>query len=402
MMKKLTICTLIISGLIFLGCENTTGTTGNSASGPYTVAFATYTSGTIPSQTVALGGKVSAVSDPTAPANAAFVAWHKNGSIDTWDFSKDVVTGNMTLCAGWKFTDIDKATAFLGGATVANQSVSRHTIQGVDPNPGKLPIPVAVAIQLTRENWTALVKGIEAKNKKVSLDLSGCTKGTHTENGGLWSDGTFNPLDSAAEHLPDPGGRRVNNTIAGLVLPTAATKLYQATTNLNLCKEIRGNKVTEITVTDNSSFHGGLMAKVYFPELTAIGDALQEAQNLEVAYLPKVTEIEDEAFMWTWKGGAPGVYDVDIRGATSIGNKAFAQCGPGNLTITLGATPPSLGTRIFDGVTSSKRVTVRVPNASKSAYTNAWVEGLKGKGWTSEGTGSGSIMRNINVAIEGY
>jgi hypothetical protein len=316
----------------------------------------------------------------------------------------------MTLCAGWKFTAIADLTTFLGNATAAEApSAARHTIQGVDPNAGKLPIPVVVQIQLTRANWAALVNGIEAKNKKVSLDLSPCTKGTGTlvdgntaaqQEGGLWADGTFNPLDAAAGYLPNPGTSRVNNTIAGLVLPTAATKLYQATTNLNLCKEIRGNEVTAITT--NSSFHGGLMAKVYFPKLTDIGDALTEAQNLEVAYLPVVTTIEEEAFMWTWKGGAPGVYDVYIPKATSIGNKAFAQCGPGDLTITLGATPPTLGTRIFEGVTGTKRVTVRVPRASTSAYTEAWVEGLKGKGWTSSGAGSGAIMRNINVSIEGY
>ncbi|MDR2797588.1 MAG: hypothetical protein LBB80_04530, partial [Treponema sp.] len=88
---------------------------------------------------------------------------------------------------------------------------------------------------------------------------------------------------------------------------------------------------------------------------------------------------------------------------TSIGDKAFAQCGPGDLTITLGATLPSLGTKIFDGVTGTKQVTVRVPNAAKSAYTAVWVDGLKGKGWKSAtGAGDGSIMRNINVTIEGY
>jgi hypothetical protein len=407
-MKRLTMGLLVIFGLVFFGCENTTEDT-TSGSGSYTVTFATYASGTIPSQTVTQGGKVSTVSNPTGgPANATFGGWYKNGGIDTWDFNTDVVTENITLCAGWKFTSIADLTTFLQNAS-APESAARHTIQGIDPNSGKLPIPVGVTIQLTRRNWADLVNGIESKNKKVSLDLTSSTVGTGvigqgnaaSQEGGLWADGTFNPLDAAAGYLPNPGGSRVNNTIAGLVLPDAAKKLYQATTNLNLCKEIRGNEVTEITT--NSSFHGGLMAKVYFPKLTAIGDALTEAQNLEVAYLPQVTEIEAEAFMWTWKGGAPGVYDVYIPKAGSIGDKAFAQCGPGDLTITLGPTPPSLGTQIFDGVTGTKRVTVRVPNTATSAYTESWVEGLKGKGWTSSGgVGSGSIMRNITVTIEGY
>jgi hypothetical protein len=272
---------------------------------------------------------------------------------------------------------------------------------------------VGVNIQLTRQNWANLVKGIESKNKKVSLDLTNSTAGTGvigngnaaSQEGGLWADGTFNPLDAAAGYLPNPGGSRVNNTIVGLVLPTEATKLYQATTNLNLLKEIRGDEVIEISsgpTTSAWSFHGGLMAKVYFPKLTAIADALTETNYLEVAYLPNVTTIEERAFMFTWIGGAPGVYDVNISKATSIGKNAFAQSGTGNLTITLGAIPPSLGTQIFEGVTGTKLVTVRVPNAAKSAYTNPWVEGLKGKGWTSAGVGSGSMMRNINVTIEGY
>jgi hypothetical protein len=402
---------LIIFGLVFGGCENNTEDTNTPGSGSYTVTFATYASGTIPSQTVTQGGKVSTVSNPTGgPANATFGGWYKNGGIDTWDFNTDVVTGNITLCAGWKFTSIEGVKTFLGSATAAEEpSAARHTTQGADPNSGKLPIPVGVTIQLTRRNWADLVNGIESKNKKVSLDLTSSTLGTGvmgsgnaaSQEGGLWADGTFNPLDAAADYLPNPGTGRVNNTIAGLVLPNAATKLYQASTNLNLLKEIRGNEVTEITT--NNSFHGGLMAKVYFPKLTAIADALTETNYLEVAYLPKVTAIADAAFMYTWIGGAPGVYNVDISSATSIGNKAFGQCGTGDLTITLGSTPPSLGTQIFEGVGGTKRVTVRVPNAATSAYTDSWVEGLKGKGWTSSGgVGSGSIMRNITVTIEGY
>jgi hypothetical protein len=399
-MKKLIICILAIFGLVVLGCENPTG----DETGSYTVAFASYTSAAISSQSVDKGGKVTPVADPKGgPTGATFTGWYKNGSIDEWVFDTDVVTDNTTLCAGWKFTDIDRLTVFLNTAvpaTAPDQSGARHTIQGIDPNAGKLPIPVAVQIQLTRDNWANLVKGIEAKNKKVSLDLTDCTKGTYsggTSEGGLWANGTFNPLDAAAGYLPDPGGRRVNNTIAGLVLPSAATTLRQATTNLNLLKDIRGAEVTAITT--NGSFHGGLMAKVYFPKLTDIADDLQEAMNLEVAYLPAVTEIEEEAFKWTWIAGAPGVYDVYIPKATSIGNKAFALSGSGNLTITLGATPPSLGTQIFEGVTGTKQVTVRVPSGSRTAYTTAWADGLKGKGWTNGTAGAGIVMRNITVAI---
>lgn len=406
-MKKLTLCTLVIFGLIFLGCENTTDDDTNGGD-TTTVSFATYTGTAIPSQTVAHGGKVTSVAAPTAPANATFAGWYKNGGINIWNFDTDVVTENMTLCAGWQFTSIENLKTFLGSATAA--PATRHTIQGVDPNPGTFPIPVAVQFPLTRRNWADLVNGIEGKNKKVSLDLSACTVGTGTlgdgnaasQEGGLWANGTFNSLDAAAGFLPNPGASRVNNTITGLILPTATTKLYQATTNLNLCKEIRGANVTEITT--NSSFHGGLMAKVYFPKITAIGDALTEAQNLEVAYLPLVTSIEPEAFMWTWKGGdTPGVYDVDIRSATSIGNKAFAQSGPNDLTITLGGNPPSLGIQIFAGITGTKKVTVKVPEANKVAYTDAWKQGLQGKGWTSaNGAGTGTLMRNITVTIVGY
>jgi hypothetical protein len=395
-----------VLALIVLGCGNAAGGNpsgaedGPSAGGPYTVSFVTYASAAIPAQTVNHGEKAGKVPDPAGgPANnAGFAGWYKNGGIDKWDFNADAVTENITFCAGWKFTAIEDLTAFLGSVQAAPAPAARHMAQGTDPNPGELPIPVTADIPLTRANWAALVNGIEAQNKKVSLDLSPCAAGegaynskkvTSQQEGGLWADGSFNPGDTA--YITD----RVNDTIAGLVLPDAAAKLYQAARHLNLLREIRGNNVTEITTGgEEGSFHGGLMERVNFPRIADIGSALEGAEYLEAARLPEVTQIGTYAF---WK---TRVSDVYIPRAARIGNKAFAESGPGNLAITLGSAPPSLGTKIFDGVTVTKRVTIRVPAAAKAAYTEAWIDGLKGKGWTSSGAGTGSLMRNIVVTIE--
>jgi hypothetical protein len=88
------------------------------------------------------------------------------------------------------------------------------------------------------------------------------------------------------------------------------------------------------------------------------------------------------------------------------------------LTITLGDTPPELGTRMFYDVTGgTKSVTVIVPatatdwSGKTGSFTNAenttggphWGEGFRGKGWTSGGAYVDSeyaiVNENINLTI---
>lgn len=53
--------------------------------------------------TVAEGKKVPEPGNPTAPENHALSGWYKEAElIGTWDFYNDVVTGDMTLYAGWE------------------------------------------------------------------------------------------------------------------------------------------------------------------------------------------------------------------------------------------------------------------------------------------------------------
>jgi uncharacterized repeat protein (TIGR02543 family) len=67
----------------------------------YTVTFDSQNGSTIPHQTVNFGGKAT---EPASPVKggATFVGWFKEPEyINAWDFSSDIVTGNITLYAKW-------------------------------------------------------------------------------------------------------------------------------------------------------------------------------------------------------------------------------------------------------------------------------------------------------------
>ncbi|MDR2500353.1 MAG: hypothetical protein LBD37_04650 [Treponema sp.] len=417
-MKKIITSALLIGALIFTGCQNSADDDppppAQTPAGPeYTVTFA---GSTIPAQKVAAWGKAAKPgTNPAAPAGAAFKGWYKDGRTP-WDFDKDAVTENTTLCPGWTVSSIEAVGTFLGsaGAAGVSNSTARHMSAGTDPNPDKFPIPVAIAIQLTTDNWKNLVKAIEGKGKKVSLDLSACTVGTQAGNaastvaaerevGGLWKDGKFQARDTGlTAAFTGSKNTLVTNTIAGIILPDAATELVEATTNINLIHAIRGNNITKISYAANASFHGGRLTEAYFPKITDIGTALEECQYLEAAYLPEITALESSALRYTYTPGARGLMNVYIPKVTSIGDYAFGSSGKADLTITLGATPPVLGVKLFDAVTESKKITVRVPAGSKAAYTDKWVEGLTGRGWSNGQTLNGPLTRNFTVTILEY
>ncbi|MDR2483804.1 MAG: InlB B-repeat-containing protein [Treponema sp.] len=410
-MKKNAICALVLFGLIFFGCDDTSENgPESSAKGSYTVTFKG-TASNPSNQTISAWEKISKPADPAAPDSAAFKGWYKDGRLP-WNFTTDQVTSNMTLCAGWSFNTIAALEAFLSNPSTAG--AARHMSPGTDPNPDKYPIPVALSIQLTQENWKNLVKAIESKGKKVSLDLSACTvsgaSGNDTSTvaaerhiGGLWADGTFQSIDTGLNAaFTGSVNTRVTNTIAALILPDGATKLVEATANINLIHAIMGRNVTRITYTANASFHGGRLTEAYFPKITDIGTALEECQYLETAYLPEVTKLEADALRYTYTAGAKGLSRADIPKAAEIGDSAFGSSGNADLTITLGPTPPKLGKDIFNGISVLKKVTVRVPAANKAAYTADWVKGLTGKGWENGTLKDGPVKRNIIVTIIEY
>jgi hypothetical protein len=79
-----------------------------------------------------------------------------------------------------------------------------------------------------------------------------------------------------------------------------------------------------------------------------------------------------------------------------------------SLTVTLGPEAPTLGTGLFNYVTSSKTVTVKVPSgatgygSSPANSTDAcWGNGFRGLGWTGNALVINQITNyNINLTIQ--
>jgi hypothetical protein len=99
---------------------------------------------------------------------------------------------------------------------------------------------------------------------------------------------------------------------------------------------------------------------------------------------------------------------VDIPAAASIGSGVFSYTGSQALTITLGNTPPNLGTYIFSGVNDDKTVTVKRPAGAAAAYgpyppgttTENWGDAFRGEGWDGTEYLDGTFNQKITLIIE--
>jgi hypothetical protein len=161
----------------------------------------------------------------------------------------------------------------------------------------------------------------------------------------------------------------------------------------------------DITTIGNQAFWDCTALKtVSLPETTSVGSfAFWRCTSLETVSLPEATSIDNNAFQY-----CAALKTVSLPEATSIGNSAFySAAGTGNLTVTLGAAPPELGTEIFRG-TSAKPVTVKVPAGALAAYgpspantsADTWGNGFRGGGWDGAAMTGGTVNINITLTIE--
>jgi hypothetical protein len=121
---------------------------------------------------------------------------------------------------------------------------------------------------------------------------------------------------------------------------------------------------------------------------------------------------------------APGVTDLDAYAFSSctalatltlpmvqtIGNYAFSYTGTQALALTLGDTPPTVGTLLFYGVSVSKAVTVKRPASAAGNYgsepsnttDNNWANAFRGKGWNKDTDtyGTGTVNSYITVIFQ--
>jgi hypothetical protein len=114
-------------------------------------------------------------------------------------------------------------------------------------------------------------------------------------------------------------------------------------------------------------------------------NAFAYSTDLQTVTLNTAETIDGNAFF-----GCTGLQTVTVPNVETIGYSTFGFTGPQALTITMGATPPSVRSDVFDNVTAAKNVTVRVPSANTSAYGTDWQGSFKGGN------------TNINLTIEGY
>jgi hypothetical protein len=148
------------------------------------------------------------------------------------------------------------------------------------------------------------------------------------------------------------------------------------------CTKLTKADLPEATKIDRYAFNGcASLATAYLPKATEIGDtAFASCTSLTKADLAAATKIGSNAFSKCYS-----LAELDIPAATEIGEKAFQRTRGAALTVTLGSTPPKLGSLLFyDEDSVSKSVTLKVPAGAKTAYENntTWQTNFKSGGYT--------------------
>jgi hypothetical protein len=150
----------------------------------------------------------------------------------------------------------------------------------------------------------------------------------------------------------------------------------------------------------NYAFSGTDLASVSLPEAAIFGTGVfQNCTNLAKVVLDKATTFGNSTFY-----GCTSLASVYLPKAASFGTYSFRYTGTESLTVTLGATPPTLGQNTFNNVTATKAVTVKIPSgatgygtAPTDTATNNWGNAFRGKNW--DGTSYGNQTPNSNVTL---
>jgi hypothetical protein len=277
-------------------------------------------------------GPVKGATPVTAIATLQYegsIVWQSDGGTDvTENFAeggvyKAVVT--LTAKAGFTFDGVGANSFVYTGATVTNaadsgtvtitfpaaaalNNVSKvgdylaNASGGTEDNPVSLPVQLNIA-----NDWGNLLNAIDTANKKVALDLSGCTM-TDTE----FDPGTANTGEK---------------NIVSLVLPDAATSIKKggsifnsAFGNFAALKSVSGKNVR--TVGEYAFSGRTILTTVDFPAVTSIGDGAFRGCWLTSVDLPAVTTIGNGAF-----SGCTKLTKVDLPATlTSIGDNPFSSC----------------------------------------------------------------------------
>jgi hypothetical protein len=119
------------------------------------------------------------------------------------------------------------------------------------------------------------------------------------------------------------------------------------------------------------------LTQVDFLLTEIIGDAaFYGCTGLSQVNFPRAVTIGENAF-----GGCTALVWLDIPLVSTIGLWAFRGTGTGDLTITLGGTPPTTGSELFyngANANDTKTVIIRRPQAAAANYNTAWQSSFLG------------------------
>lgn len=128
------LCTLAICAMVAVGCSDDNEETAQKT---FTVTFDSQGGSTVKAQTVKEGEKVV---EPTAPTKegVVFGGWYTStGFTQAWDFSKNVVTEDITLYARWASESVTVSFDTNGGNEIAEQKVAKGGLLSNVPVPTK-------------------------------------------------------------------------------------------------------------------------------------------------------------------------------------------------------------------------------------------------------------------------
>jgi uncharacterized repeat protein (TIGR02543 family) len=219
------------------------------------------------------------------------------------------------------------------------------------------PVEISKNVQLSEENWKAILTEIETAGKYVNLNLSSCTRSTAYSGGGLRSGGTFDPINNFSTG---------KNKIVSLVLPNTAMSIINGSSSNPSFKDfsnLESLSAPAVTTIGEYAFSGCTsLISVSLPQATSIVYAFYGCTSLTSVSLPQATIIAS-AF-----SGCTSLTSVSLPQATSIDYNAFYGCT--SLTSISLPQVTSIDSSAFSNCTSL--TSISLPQVTSIRYAAFW------------------------------
>jgi hypothetical protein len=397
----------------------------------------------------------------TAPGYKGFNNW-KAGTSRYKANDLYTVNADITFTAQWAYNSVSNIAAYLAGTagTQSDPVTLEVTLDLADGTNGWAALLSAVAaagdyVDLDLSGCTMSgMNGVfdpdnansTGKDKIVSLVLPDAAasiadganhgpmflsftnlktiSGANITSIGAWAFGGFSSVScTSLSSVSFPQAASIGDSafygctgLSSVSLPQAASIGTYAFYN---CTGLTSVSLPQATSIGEGAFQNcSALSSVSFPQVTTIGgSAFGSCTGLSSVSFPQAASIVESAFTYCSslssvslpQAASIGAYafeyctslsSVSLPQAASIGAYAFRGTGTGPLTITLGATPPVVGSEMFRNVNAAKTVIVKVPFGSTENYTTAWIQAFKGVGGSaSAADGGGAENTHITVNI---